>query len=256
MLSPQALLKGIVSRILPPPYADNQSLDVPLRLRRYGDVIDPVFTKHILADEGAFFTATMTPGQAALAYGLNASFSDTAAFIVVQNVDSAIGQGTGKRIYLDLLKFIYSVAPASSTAAWIATKIDNVNRTPSANLSAITPQNVNMDSILGSIAKVWFPSGGTLTVPAVGGAARLIEGNLNVRNTIPVVSDEVNVQFGSTDYGNAFLVAEAATVSKIIAHTAPVVIGPGQFALIYLWFPANATTAASFSDIHLQWWER
>lgn len=250
------MIRGLVSRLLPQPNPDSQNNDVGLRLKRYGDVLDPVFTKHTLADEGAYFTATMTPGQAALAYGVQASFADIAGFIVIQNADQPIGSGTGKRIYLDILKLIYSVAPASSTAAWMAVKVDSVNRTPSANLAAMTPVNVNMDSVNGSIAKVWFPNAGTLTLPAVGGAARLIEGNINLRNTIPVVGDEVNVTFGATDFAQTFLTAQVATVAKAVVPASPFIIGPNQFGIIYLWFPANATTAASFSNLHLAWWER
>jgi hypothetical protein len=256
MISPQALIRGIASRILPQPYADSQATDVPLRLRRYGDVLDPVFTKHMLADEGAYFTATMTPGQTALAYAVTTAFAATTAFVAVQNTDLPVGQGLGKRIYLDILKFIFSVAPASAASAWAATVIDSVNRTPSANLLSVTPSNVNMDSANGSIAKVWFPTGGSLTVPAAGGGARTIEGNIAIRNTIPVVGDEVNLTFGPTDFAQTYLTAQAATVAKAVIPVSPVVIGPQQFALIYLWFPSNATTAASFSNVHLAWWER
>src|ERR1700741_2674850 len=127
-LSGAALIRGLVSRILPPPNPDSQNNDVALRLKRYGDVLDPIFTKHAVADEGAYYTACMTPGQSALTYGVQASFSDTAGFIAIMNGDLSIGQGTGKRVYVDYIKFIFSVAPASSTAAWMAVKIDTTYR--------------------------------------------------------------------------------------------------------------------------------
>lgn len=256
MLSPQALLKGLVARAFPVPNADNQSVDVPVRLGRYGNTVEPVYTKHQLADEGGYFTATMAPGASALAYAVTTSWAATTGFIAIQNIDLPIGQGQGKRIYVDLVKFIIGTAPASATAAWAATVIDTANRTPSANLSAVTPVNVNMDSANGSVAKVWFPSGGSLTLPAAGGNVRTVEGNIAIRNTIPIVSDEVNLTFGATDFGQVYLTSQAATVSKAVIPCSPFVVGPQQFGLIYLWFPGNSVTAAQFSNIHLAWWER
>lgn len=256
MLSPQALLKGLVARAFPTPNADSQSVDVPLRVGRYGNAVEPVYTKHQLADEGGYFTATMSPGASALAYGVTASWAATTGFVVIQNIDLPIGQGFGKRIYVDLLKFIFSVAPASGTAAWAATVIDSANRTPSANLSSQTPINVNMDSANGSVAKVWFPSGGSLTLPAAGGNVRTVEGNIAIRNTIPVVGDEVNLTFGATDFGQLYLGTQASTVAKAVIPCSPFIVGPQQFGILYLWFPSNSSTAASFSNIHLAWFER
>ena len=257
-LSASALIRGLVSRLLPQPNADSQNNDVALRLKRYGDVIDPIFTKHVLADEGAYYTACMTPAQAALAYGLQTSFADIAGFVAVMNTDLPLGQGTGKRVYLDYIKFILSVAPASATAAWVAIKIDSTNRTPSANQSLITPSNMNMDSSLGSISKVWFPTGGTLTLPVAGGAARLVTGNLCLRTVIPVVSDEFIISFGNTDFSqiDQNQPAALATVATVRKSAPPFIIGPQQFALIHLWFPGNAVTAASFSNIEVGLVER
>jgi len=216
-------------------------------------VMSMIGTKHVLADEGSYFTASMTPGQTALAYGIQASFSDIAGFIAIQNGDVA----NGKRIYLDYVKFSLSVAPASSTSALLAVKIDTANRTPSANFSLQTPNNVNMDSAVASIAKVWFPTGGTLTLPTVGGSARVVTGNLNLRAVLPTVADEYVIQFGGTDLSQMENAAVAtATIVKKQVNAPPVIIGGTDFGLLHLWFPSNATTAASFSNIEVGWWER
>ncbi len=256
-MATEILIKGNPSRALPIPQVDNQREGVPFRTKKYGDFLDPIFTKHALADEGCYFTGSMTPSQGALTYGINATFSDTAGFIEIQNTDLTLPTGTGKRIFLDYLKFIISTAPASATAAWMAVKTDNA-RTPSANSLLITPSNVNMDSGTPSISKLWFPTGGTLTLPAVV-APRLITGNLNLRTTIPVVSDEYFISFGGTDFTQtpgANLPAALATVASMRYTAPPFVVGPGQCGLIYLWFPGNITTGAFFSNIEVGWVER
>lgn len=246
-----------VGRALPNPSPDGSVLQPGQgRAGRYGEdyMLSILQTKHGLADEGAYFTACMTPGQTALAYGVLAAFADVSGFIAIQNSDAA----NGKRINLDYIKFSLSVAPASATAAWLAIKMDTVNRTPSAGSVLITPNNANMDSTLGSVAKIWFPTGGAvLTLPAAGGAARVVSGNINLRAVLPTVGDEYVISFGGVDFSQVENAAVAtATIIKKQVAAPPFVIGGGQFGLLHLWFPANAATGVSFSNIEVGWWER
>ncbi len=221
----------------------------------YGEayVLSLVSTKHLLADEGSYFTACMTPGQTPLAYGVSAVFSDTAAFIVIGNGNA----NGGPRVYPDYLKMNVSTAPASSTAAWMAAKVDNANRTPTANFTKISQNNGNMDVSLPSAASIWFPTGGTLTVPGPGASARLVFGNLALRTVLPTVNDEYVVSFGTVDYTQAenAAVATATAVKRQIAAP-PVVIGGGQYLVLHLWFPSNAGTGASFNSLEFGYWER
>jgi len=253
MSSPAFPLQIRTQRNLPTPNLDGTG-QTP-RGGRYGELyVDGIVpTKHLLADEGIYFTASMTPGQTALAYGLRASFLDTAAFIAIGNNYSA---GT-TRLYLDYMKMSFSVAPASATAAWLAAKIDNINRAPTANSALQSPANCNMDVAVSSQASIYFPTGGTLTVPASSGAARTIFGNLALRNVLPTIGDEYTIQCGGVDRGETeFSAVATATIIKRTMMAPPMVIGGGQFILFYLWFPGNATTPASFNNLELGWWER
>jgi len=101
---------------------------------RYGEqyVLPLIPTKHLLADEGSYFIATNpTPGTA-LAYNIQAAFSDTVPLFYVQNNDSKANP-FGKRLYLDYIKLICTTAPASSTGVRFALKTDPAIRTISTN---------------------------------------------------------------------------------------------------------------------------
>jgi len=90
---------------------------------RYGEqyVLPLIPTKHLLADEGSTSSPTNpTPGTA-LAYNIQAAFSDTVPLFYVQNNDSKANP-FGKRLYLDYIKLICTTAPASGTGARFAIK--------------------------------------------------------------------------------------------------------------------------------------
>lgn len=254
MSSPTFPLQLGTHRNLPNPQTDGGA-QTP-RGGRYGEIyVDGIVpTKHLLADEGCYYTACMTPSQAALAFGIISAFSDTSALMVIGNGNSP----GGNRIYLDYLKMTFSVAPASSTAAFMAIKIDSGARTPTAGQVKIAQQNVNTDLAMASQASIWFPTGGAvITVPAVTAGARLVVGNLALRNALPTVNDEYTVTFGGVDRGETeFSVVATATAIKRTLYAPPAVIGGGGFGLIHVWFPSNITTGASFSNLELGYWER
>jgi hypothetical protein len=253
MSSPTFPLQLGTHRNLPNPQVDGSG-QTP-RGGRYGEMyVDGIVpTKHLLADEGVYYTAAMAPSATPLAYGLRATFLDTAAFIVIGNGNNP---GTN-RIYLDYMKMSFSVAPASATAGWVAAKLDNISRAPTANSVLQSPANCNMDLNTPSQANIWFPTGGTLTVPASSGQARTIFGNLALRNVLPTVGDEYTLQVGGVDRGETeFSAVATATIVKRTLYCPPMVIGGGQYLVFYLWFPSNASTAASFNNLEVGYWER
>lgn len=271
-LAPSALEKGLVARSLPPANPDSQNVDVALRLGRYGDTkTESAWPNDMnLADEGAVMVATTLPGATALQLGISASFSATACAFVLQNTDAA----GGKRLYPRFLKLAQSVAPTSGTALRYAIVLDSINRAPTtvsngtggsgpgtpANLTAYrsTVSCTNADINPTIVGVPYFPistaAGAPPTVPAASAFARTIVGNGIIKGSIPVVLDQYVLQFGSADIGGSF--QAAAALSKIVEHAPPVVIGPGQSMLIYLWSPSNITAGNAWDDVSLCWVER
>jgi hypothetical protein len=273
MLAPSALIKGIVSRLLGTPTSDGVESEGYVRLGRYRDIkVESCWpTDHLLADEGAVMVATTLPGATALQLGISASFSATAAAFVIGNSDAA----GGKRIYLKSLKLAQSVAPTSGTDLRYAVVLDSKDRTPStisngaggsgpgtpANNTAYRSTVVSTNQDIQQVAPVgvaFFPistaGGSPVTVPTPGQFARTIVGNGYIKNSIPVVKDQYVIQFGSCDTGGTF--QAAAALSKIVEHAPPVVIGPGQFAVIHMWSASNITAGNAWDDVQLVWVEK
>jgi hypothetical protein len=98
MLSPQALIRGIVQRALPTINPDSTNNDVAIRQGAYGEVYtQPLVRKqHNLADEGSYFVATNNQTAIVPTYGT--SLVATSPFITIYN-----GNTNGQRIYLDYI---------------------------------------------------------------------------------------------------------------------------------------------------------
>jgi hypothetical protein len=258
---------GRTSRSLPQVFSD--AIEQPERIDRYGGTIvsSIVPTKHLLVDEGSYFTAATLPAATSLQLGLSASFSATATALVIQNTDSPTN-AAAKRIFLDYIHLVVVTAPTSSSAWNYATVLDSVNRAPSTIVALGSPatgaayrmptQNTNMDLVAPSIAAPYFPAstaGGTpVVVPAAGPNARTIIGGGQIRSTIPIVADDYRFVFGPADF--PFNATPAATVSNIQLVHAPVALGPGQSFLLYMWGLGNITAGMAFSNIDMGWWER
>ncbi len=247
--------QGIVSRARPvPPNVDGALIDQ--RFGRFGDIyaLGVMPTDHVAADEGSYWVATNPTPSTGVAYGsggTQATFADAAAAFVWKNNASA---ADGIRMYLKYVRMILGgTIPASSTSLQFAVKVDNGNRVPTANATAITPVNPNMDIGAGSGAPagvVYVPNGGIPTVPAAV-SARLI-GRGSLRQVIPVVLDELELRFGAVD-GPGAVVATGA--GRYVTSAPPVVIGPQQFALLHLWLPSGTTSPLTF-EFETAWVER
>ena len=89
-----------------------------------------------------------------------------------------------------------------------------------------------------------------MTVPASSSSARVVASG--AIGGLPILGDELVVQFGGVDMAPA---GTSATASRKVSVAPPVIIGPQQYAVVYQWVPANATTAGQYEYI-LGWWER
>lgn len=243
-----------VSRLAPQRQADAN--EVEMRCDPYGNQAVNVFlgTKHNLTDEGCYVVATTpTPGTA-VAYGSSGtqtSFSDTTGFVVWYNGAQAT-LDNAPRMYLDYLRILVSgTVPASSTSTQFAIKIDSISRAPTANATQITPVNLLLATPNATYGKFWVPSAGVPTVPASGPNARLVSRG-TLRTGISVTLEEYELRFGTVD-GVAGGVQSAA--GKFVNTAPPVVLGPGESAVLFLWQPSGATNALS-CEIETAWIER
>jgi hypothetical protein len=254
MLSPQALIKGLVGRALPTPNADSQSNDIGSRFGRYGEnyVLSAIRKQHLLADEGSYFTASNA--QTAITGPAATGFVATTPALVVYNGASA----GGPRIYLDYLALTAGGTAfsnsTSNTGMFYALYIDTGNRYVSGG-TALTAKNANMDSNNNSFASVVF---GAPTASAASAAVRSLVGQRLFREPVSATAlslasmDEWTFNFGGVEGGPANSVGSSGVLQANIVHKVfnlpPVVIGPGQSALLYIWQISNSgATAGNFN---------
>lgn len=255
MLSPQALIRGLVQRALPSTNADSANNDVALRLDPYGGAYtQPLVRKaHNLADEGSYFVTNNA--QTGIASAYNTAFTATAPFLLVYN-----GGTTGTRLYLDYLALVAIAAGAcTTTAGYIAgaVVVDTGNRYSSGG------SNLTANIVSPNYAVAAAPAGvavyaGAITATAAT-AARTIVGVRNLRpnvstTVINVVGDMNLINFGSV---------EGATGSITIANAnimpqafPPVVVPQGSSALFYLTYPVMAAPSAATFAPELGFWVR
>lgn len=262
----EALLRGWISRALPQADTDNDPGVV--RLWRYGEVatVGIIRKQHALADEGSYFITNNA--QTAITGQTSTAFTATAPTLMVVNTDSA-NNSNNKRIHLDYAYLInggtaFSNA-TSNTGTFIAVVVDSVQRYTSGgtNLSAnIVSPNADAAS-RASIAAVYC---GAIVASAAAATARTVVGQRLLRAPVSATVltlanlDQFKFNFGGVEAAPANSVQASATleatmVDKTIALP-PIVIGPGQCALIYVFSVAGgAVTAGNFVP-ELGWWER
>lgn len=244
MLSPQALIKGLVARSLPTYNADSQNNDVAVRQDSYGGIftLPAVRKSHVLADEGSYYVANNA--QTALASAYNTAFTATAPFMTLYNGNTSL------RASVDYLALVAIVAGACTTlAGYIAAAvvIDVGNRYSSGG-TALTPNNANLSSGNASGVTIFA---GAVTASAATAAARTLVGVRNLRpnvsaTVINVVGDMNLLNFGSVEGATGSIVIANANVMP--QAMPPLIIPPLSTALIYLTYPVmSAPSAATFA---------
>lgn len=240
------LLRGIASRVLPQAQPDGQEQNV--RLSRYGDLraesLYPDFSA--LVDEGAYYVAQAS----AIAGHILAAFDATKPFLLLQNADSAPAATSGKRIYLDYIKYQVTTAPASGTNANFQINLDTANRWSSAG-TLLTPVNVNSGASGQSIAQ---PRVALPIATAASNNVRLLDLGVT-RTVIPIASDIMIFNFGSVEKSPPAVLISNAGPGVFIYNVPPAVIEVGHSFLFYLFFASNSATAQS-ANWTIGWWER
>lgn len=245
-MSPQALWKAMVSALLPQMGQDGPESERFLRVDGYGNLmtIPSTMTKHAQSRQGsAFYIGNPTVGTG-VAGGILAAFANTTAAFVFYNGNSG---PLAKSIDLDLIKLLYTVAPATATAFRFAVVLDSASRLPTGGFVKIAGPQATAGqgaSALGPVIntsglQAWaFTGGAFMTVPAPGPQARTVA-NGGVTG-LPVVGTEHTIRFGDIGHTNQGGANGGGT------QEGGITIAPGWWCVVHPWWPGNATTGPSF----------
>jgi hypothetical protein len=259
MLSPQALMKGLVSRILPQANPDGINNDVASRLWTYGETVtNPMVRKaHNLADEGSYFVTNNA--QTGVAMTTTSAFSATAPFVVVQN-GNPVG---GRNIYLDYINLVCTVAGTAAsglTYTGAALYIDSILRYTSGGSQLTAINSPNMGAVNAKSGATIYA--GAITAAAASGNVRALSGLRVARPALSgtvatVVGDTLCFNFGGVEGGSGGNISITAGVASIVPiPMPPVVIPPQSSALLYLFYAASGTPVAAQWAPEIGHWER
>ena len=207
-----------------------------------GGAIATLAEEMAMADAGAYFRAGNATIGTALTYAIQTSFSATVAALLIVNASA-------KRVYLDYIRMLLTIAPASATAGDWAVVIDPTNRFSSGGTvlgGANTSMLATANGAPGASA-YWTP-----TVAAAGANARTVARG-KLRTVIPVAGDTFIWQFGMPPQTSQ--VINGANPTILAFGVPPVVLPATSTMLLHLWFVANAATAPTF-EVEVGWWER
>ena len=257
------MAEGIAARALPSPNPDNANVQISTNRRSmYGETyVSPVGNfRHMLADEATYFRAgNPTPGTGIQLSANVTAFSDTNGLFVIQNTVAA-GTANGKRIYMDYLRLnLLATAPTATVSMEFAFKKSAISREPTtaANRTVLTAASMREGAGLASIGTYMsYANAGAMTVPASVAANKFV-GRCTIPTGLGIAGDEYIVQFGadalSVWQGGAAV--RATDVARRGTVAPPIVIDPGEWLVIHMWWLTAATTAATF-EFELGMWER
>ena len=244
--SPQALIKGLVSRVLPSINPDSTNNDVSVRQHSYGEVMTmPVIRKHhVLADEGSYFVAHNN--QTAIAPPTATGFVATTPTMILMNLDPT------KRMYIDYIKLsvITAFTAASGTGPMYgAIVLDNTiaSRYTSGG-TQITQAPTNPNMALTSSAQINFYFG-AITATAASAAARTIVGQSVLRpaasgTAVTVIGDTIIMNSGGVEAA----VAGSITLTNpniIPVPIPPIILAPNNTMLLYTYQAATTPVAGT-----------
>lgn len=236
------------------PDAESDSTTKTMRGGRYGEpyVLNLWNSTHMLADEGSYYTANGTPGTG-IAFVVNTGVSETAGnFLYFRNTDTP-GNGRSKRIYLDYIRLLCTVAPAAATAMHFFFKLDKLTRIAAGGViggTALTPTNTNGDAAIGNIGTLAV---GALTTLAPSSDSRLLSRGV-MRSVIGVANDEFLFKSGGIEAASSLQLGGLVAQRHVIP-VPPIILGPGHNLALQIWCPGNAVTPPSF-EVDCGWIER
>ena len=230
--------------------AYSDAVECPQRGGRYGEAyVQSVSGSkvHALSDEGSYFIQkNATTGTGIASTAAVTAYDATKPFLYLYNSATA---SEGTRIYLDYLKLQVTSAGTNGTALWYDMVLDNIARYTSGG-TASTFINPNMDSSATQSATGYA---GALVAPAASSDVRKVCGGA-IRLVIPVVGDQYLFNFGSPSCTGSSLALAGTAITSFVSPAPPIVVGPGDSFLVYLWLPSQ--DGASSYEYELGFWQR
>lgn len=248
MLSPQALMKAIGNRFKPQRNLSGSMNEVPLWADEFGKMVPPFAGKYGLADEGSLFTASSAAATPPFNYGTTVAqqgqitaFGDTTPLWVIAN---GAKSDNPARIYLDYLRLLLAgTAPTGTISLELAVRVDAIAKLPTnANQYTINPA-VAADGLSVFPGSVYaYLAAQAMATPASSGAVRNAARS-RIPTGVAVVGDCYEFRFGTVDGSPrmGLTAARATDPAKMIGDCQAVVINPGEWATIHLWWLTSAT---------------
>lgn len=272
MLSPSSLLRGLVSRFLPPAVADDLDTDRPVRLGRYREaaVLSMVRKSHLLTEEGTYFVANNA--QTGIIEGTNTAFSITAPTLYLSNTADP-SDPAAKWVGMDYIDLTVSTAGATGTAVQgkalsiYLTKGNNYSSGGTDLSSKVWALNPRVGANA-SISKLYFGALTTTDLAVTKGVTRPIVGQRIYRmpvtaTTAPdAVGDRLRLEFGGVEEEASGQLgttgALMANVFQTVLKVPPVSVPPGWSLHVCTW---DLVSGGSYSTgvtwlPEAGWWER
>jgi hypothetical protein len=207
---------------------------------RLGTMIGQVLNPVVLADEGAYWKLVNAVPETAIAHAIRATFLATNCVALIRNNAAAAPAG-GKHLFMDYLRLIPKVVPASATKSEVAIALDFGATRRTGGGTAITPVNPNGD-VAAPSADVVVHFGDVTLSAETANVRKLARAQL--RTAILQVGEELLLQFGSDKHQEGTL-GGAGGVGRVV-NLGPLIIPPQAEAAVHLWHTGNITTAGTY----------
>ncbi len=199
---------------------------------------------------GTFFTTTSGPGTFVAQQAAITAFSDTGPLWVIFNRAPPGGQS----IYLRWLKLLLGgTAPTATVSLDCAVRTDVGPKVPTGATQFANPASVNVDGRDGTLSVATYYAytvAAAMVTPASSASVRQCAYG-RIPTSLGIVGDEYTFEFGTTESTKSMVPGLTATrataAAQLSEKMAPVVIAPGTWATIHLWWLTAATNAPSWS---------
>ena len=200
----------------------------------------PIFLRdHGILDEGSYFTATNpTPGTGIATTTSITAETQVSPVMLIQN-QWGVNDPNAKNIYLMGLNLIVTAAPTSATFWQGSLRMDLANPLKyTSGGSVITPVGCNGSASAASKAQIYF---GAIVALAQAASGRLVA-NFMANPLIPLVKDEIRLEFGTGVQTTLSATAAANTVRSI--QLPAIAIPPQGWIALQMWGGSNAGAPA------------
>lgn len=222
----------------------------PVRLSRYGELMNRPLDRVALAEEGSYFIAHNPTNDEAttLAGHVAPVLADADATMTKPFLFVRVPAGSSKLVYLDFLEVDVVVIGASGTEDNWADQLDTGATRWSSGGTALTIVNPNMQSAEPSIfaGQTNHLLGGAVVSGAESASVRHL-GHGQVSDTIMVAGDRYLYTFGHQP--------SLGTVDRHVINRPPVILGETDQYLLAFYAPSQAATAAVYK-VRMGWFER